>query len=158
VFALTSVRDVPRPAGQARTAGQDDRGLLLDWLTAFALEALSRPDDEIERTKRTLDRRISGADGGIWLWDVGGTSVSLAGFPGPALAGARVGPVYTPPEHRRRGYATALVADLSRFLLGQGHRACFLYTDLSNPTSNAIYERIGYERVAEAAEISFRPS
>jgi predicted GNAT family acetyltransferase len=63
--------------------------------------------------------------------------------------------VYTPPEHRRRGYATALVAELSRFLLERGHRACFLYTDLANPTSNAIHERIGYQRIADAAEIRF---
>ena len=70
--------------------------------------------------------------------------------------GIRIGPVYTPPEHRRRGYATTLVADLSAWLLERGHRACFLYTDLANPTSNRIYVEIGYERVCDAMEFVFR--
>ena len=63
--------------------------------------------------------------------------------------------MYTPPELRGRGYATALVAQLSSQLLAEGRRFCFLYTDLANPTSNAIYERIGYVRVCESAEIAF---
>jgi predicted GNAT family acetyltransferase len=66
-----------------------------------------------------------------------------------------VGPVYTPPELRGRGYATTLVAELSRWLLGRGNRFCFLYTDLANPTSNAIYARIGYRRVCDALEYRF---
>jgi hypothetical protein len=63
--------------------------------------------------------------------------------------------VYTPPELRGRGYATALTAELSQRLLDQGRRFCFLFTDLTNPTSNAIYERIGYVRVAESAMVAF---
>ena len=94
------------------------------------------------------------------LWEVDGASVSLAGWGGPTPNGIRVGPVYTPPELRGRGYATALTAEVSQRLLDGrlfvgGRRFCFLYTDLANPTSNAIYERIGYERIAEAAEIVF---
>ena len=69
--------------------------------------------------------------------------------------GIRIGPVYTPPEQRGNGYATALVAEQSAWLLAGGRRFCFLYTDLANPTSNAIYERIGYERVADAAAYIF---
>jgi predicted GNAT family acetyltransferase len=65
--------------------------------------------------------------------------------------------VYTPPQLRGRGYATSLVAELSRALLDAGRRFCFLYTDLANPTSNAIYERIGYVKVAEAAMVAFGP-
>jgi predicted GNAT family acetyltransferase len=64
--------------------------------------------------------------------------------------------VYTPPGRRGRGYATALVAALSAELLAAGRRFCFLYTDLANPTSNRIYQRIGYERVCDSAEIRFR--
>jgi hypothetical protein len=133
-----------------------DRPLLLEWLRAFTFEAIPRPEEDIERMEHLLDTRFIGEDAAMWLWERDGEPVSLAGYTGPTLTGTRVGPVYTPPEHRRRGYASALVAELSGFLLGRGHRACFLYTDLANPTSNAIYERIGYERVAEAAEIRFR--
>lgn len=156
VYGLTALREVPRVPGSARVATPDDRELLLAWLTAFSYEALPHPDDEIARLDRTLDGRFSSEGSGLWIWDDEGRPVSLAGFSGPTPTGIRVGPVYTPPEHRRRGYATTLVADLSRWLLEQGHRACFLYTDLANPTSNRIYVDIGYERVCDALEFRFR--
>jgi predicted GNAT family acetyltransferase len=156
VFALTWVEEVPRAPGAHRRADEDDRELLLEWLMAFETEALpyfhvsGRVDHE-----RALDTRFSSELSGLWLWEDGGVPVSLAGFSGPTSTGIRVGPVYTPPSHRRRGYATTLVADLSQWLLGQGYRSCFLYTDLSNPTSNHVYETIGYRQVAEAIEIRF---
>jgi len=68
---------------------------------------------------------------------------------------ARVGPVYTPPEHRRRGYATSLVAAWTAQLLGRGIHRCALFTDLANPTSNSIYQTVGYRPVADAVEIDF---
>jgi predicted GNAT family acetyltransferase len=71
--------------------------------------------------------------------------------------GRRVGAVYTPLRHRRRGYATALVASLSQVLLDGGAKACFLFTDLANPVSNSIYAKIGYRPVADIAEIDFIP-
>ncbi len=106
--------------------------------------------------ERTLESRFGIESAGFWLWEDGGQPVSLAGFSGPTPTGIRIGPVYTPPELRRRGYATTLVADLSAWLLERGHRACFLYTDLANPTSNRIYVEIGYERVCDAMEFVFR--
>jgi uncharacterized protein len=155
VFALTWVEDVPRARGAHRRADETDRSLLLDWLAAFEEEAL--PNHERDRAchEHALDTRFSSDASGLWLWEDGGVPVSLAGFSGPTPTGIRVGPVYTPPPHRRRGYATTLVADLSQWLLGQGYRSCFLYTDLSNPTSNHIYETIGYRQVAEAVEYGF---
>jgi predicted GNAT family acetyltransferase len=113
-----------------------------------------------DRAEATLEHRLSSPSAGILLWEDGGVPVSLAGWGGPTPNGIRVGPVYTPPELRGRGYATALSADLSQRLLDGrlfegGRRFCFLYTDLANPTSNAIYERVGYRRVAESAEIVF---
>jgi RimJ/RimL family protein N-acetyltransferase len=156
VYALTEVLDVAEPAGEARVATPRDRPLLLEWLSAFAVEALPHPEDEIRHLERSVDGRFAGAESAMWIWETGAGPVALAGYGGPTSTGIRVGPVYTPPEHRRRGYATALVAALSRSLLDEGYRVCFLHTDLANPTSNAIYERIGYERVAEAAEIRFR--
>lgn len=84
-----------------------------------------------------------------------GEPVSLAGFGNPTPNGVRIGPVYTPPGRRRRGYATALVAALTRALLGSGPRFCFLFTDLANPTSNTIYQRIGYRPVTDVDEWRF---
>ena len=69
--------------------------------------------------------------------------------------GSGSGAVYTPPEHRRRGYGSAVTAAVSQLNLDRGRRFCFLYTDLANPTSNAIYQRIGYEPVCDSRELSF---
>jgi uncharacterized protein len=156
VYGLRTVNDIARAPGTSRVATPSDRGLLLAWLTAFHVEAVPEPDEHVAGIERTLDVRFSSDDAGFWLWEHEGKPVSLAGFSGPTPTGIRVGPVYTPPEHRRRGYATTLVADLSRWLLEQGHRACFLFTDLANPTSNRIYVDIGYERVCDALEFRFR--
>jgi GNAT superfamily N-acetyltransferase len=156
VYGLTGVRDVPRAPGEPRPAGPKDRALLLDWLRAFVTEAVPDPDETFRRMERTLESRFGIESAGFWLWKDGGQPVSLAGFSGPTPTGIRIGPVYTPPGHRRRGYATTLVADLSAWLLERGHRACFLYTDLANPTSNRIYVEIGYERVCDAMEFVFR--
>jgi predicted GNAT family acetyltransferase len=101
-----------------------------------------------------VDRRLEGDDEGLWLWDDDGP-VSMAGFGGATPNGIRIGPVFTPSERRGRGYATALVAAFSEWLLRRGRRFCFLFTDLANPTANRIYEQIGYRRICEAAEIVF---
>ena len=156
VYGLTAVRDVARAPGEPRPAEPRDRALLLDWLRAFVTEAVPDPDEAFRRMERTLESRFGIESAGFWLWKDGGQPVSLAGFSGPTPTGIRIGPVYTPPGHRRRGYATTLVADLSAWLLERGHRACFLYTDLANPTSNRIYVEIGYERVCDAMEFVFR--
>jgi GNAT superfamily N-acetyltransferase len=156
VYGLTAVRDVARAPGGARAATAEDRAQILAWVRAFATEALPDPDEAFERLERNLESRFGGEGGGFWLWEDRGEPVSLSGFSGPTPTGIRIGPVYTPPEHRQHGYATTLVADLSTWLLEQGHRACFLYTDLANPTSNRIYVEIGYERVCDAMEFSFR--
>jgi predicted GNAT family acetyltransferase len=156
VYGLTAVRDVARAPGRARAATAEDRVQIVTWVRAFATEAIPDPDEAFQRMERNLDTRFGGEGGGFWLWEDRGEAVSLSGFSGPTPTGIRIGPVYTPPEHRRHGYATTLVADLSAWLLEQGHRACFLYTDLANPTSNRIYVEIGYERVCDAMEFSFR--
>ena len=83
------------------------------------------------------------------FWEDGGAAVSMAGFGGRTPNGVRIGPVYTPPELRGRGYASALTAALTQRLLDGGLRFCFLFTDLANPTSNSIYQRIGYEPVSD---------
>ena len=104
----------------------------------------------------TYRRREADPDGAWLVWDDNGP-VSLAGFGNSTPTGTRVGPVYTPPEHRGRGYATSLVASLTAERLAAGLAFCFLFTDLANPTSNAIYARIGYEPVADWDQWVFGP-
>jgi len=157
IYALSRVEPVPSPSGSPRLAVPADHDLLFEWYQTFHVEVgLGGPWNE-DRTRRNLHRRIEGESGsGVWLWDDHGP-VSLSGFGGPTGNGIRIGPVYTPPESRGRGYATALVAAQSAHLLTRGHQFCFLYTDMANPTSNAIYRRIGYRLACTSAQIAFAP-
>jgi uncharacterized protein len=155
VYALDQVELVPNVPGSARIATDDDRELALRWWIAFGEEVLHEGGPGRERAEASVDHKLSSPTGGLLLWEDGGEPVSLAGWGGPTPNGIRIGPVYTPPALRGRGYATAVTAELSQRQLDGGRNFCFLYTDLANPTSNAIYERIGYRRVAEAAEVVF---
>jgi len=156
IYALTEVRGVPAAAGTPRTATTHDLELIESWIHAFEDEVVPEAlrGDPAQRQRR-LETILGSDEEGIWLWEAGGQIVSLSGFGGPTPNGIRIGPVYTPPEHRGRGYATTLVAALSRHQLAGGRRFCFLHTDLANPTSNAIYGRIGYRRVCDSVVLAF---
>jgi uncharacterized protein len=155
VYALGAVRDVAPAEGAPRPASIRDRSLLHDWLVAFGHEALRDRPDDIERVTRSLDIRLdAGETTGFWLWERDGRAVCMSGHT-TILGGSRIGPVYTPPTERGEGYATSLVAAESAWLLERGAGPCFLYTDLANPTSNAIYVRIGYERVCDSEDRGF---
>ena len=155
IYALERLAPVPEARGQMRAQGPDDTELLVEWVRAFEAEALHELDDDEARARRVVAHRLTADRAGIVLWEDGGRPVCMAGYGGETPNGIRIGPVYTPPDLRGRGYATSLAAQLSQQLLDGGRRFCFLYTDLANPTSNAIYERIGYRRVCESAEFSF---
>jgi predicted GNAT family acetyltransferase len=160
VYALDRVEPLPAVAGSARVATADDLELVLRWWIAFGDEVLHEGGPGRDDAEEHVAHRLSTPTSGFLLWDDGGETVSLAGWGGPTPNGIRIGPVYTPPELRGHGYATAVTAELSQRLLDGrlfdgGRSFCFLYTDLANPTSNAIYERIGYRLVAEASEMVF---
>ena len=154
VFRLSRVRP-PRPVpGRVRRAEQGDKTVVVDWLVAFATEAL-RQDGDPAAPAIAFDRNIAGAGGrSMYVWD-DGDPVSLTGVAAVTPHGSRVGPVYTPPERRGRGYASALVAGVSQRQLDDGRMYCFLFTDLANPTSNKIYQDIGYEPVCDVDEYRF---
>ncbi|NUR29608.1 MAG: GNAT family N-acetyltransferase [Catenulispora sp.] len=132
----------PRPAGAARRAGPADRPVLLDWFSAFAEEA----DEPMAASPQLVDDRIE--NGGLLLWEADGVPVSMAGATPPAGGMMRVGPVYTPPELRGRGYAAGVTAEISRRARDAGQEVV-LFTDLANPTSNALYQRLGYREVQD---------
>ena len=96
-------------------------------------------------------RRRIGA-GRIFVWDVDGLAVHVTAATEPAFGVSRIGPVYTPREHRGHGYASRAVYEVSKHLVDSGVRAC-LFTDQANPTSNKIYEALGYERVVDMANL-----
>jgi predicted GNAT family acetyltransferase len=154
LHALSAVVDPPRPGpGRLVAAAPERQEMLVTWWRAFAAEAGVFGADAGAAVAHRLAR------GDLWLWEnAAGAPVSLVGV-NPAVAGVvRVGPVYTPPEHRSRGYASAAVAQASRNALGAGARSCMLFTDLANPTSNRIYADVGYRRFAEWEEHEFEPA
>ena len=146
IYRLAGViAPLPLP-GRMRIAEPADRDLVAAWFDAFMREALgeSEPSDIEAMTDHWLARRGRT----LHLWE-DGEVVSLAGVGSPTPNGVRIGPVYTPPEARNRGYASALVAAASQGELDAGRRFCFLFTSLANPTSNHIYQTIGYEPVRD---------
>ncbi len=146
VYRLTAVRP-PRPVGgRARIATPEDRHLLLDWVEAFMREAFG--DADPAEVAASVDRWIARRGKIVHVWEDGDV-VSLCGVGGLTPNGIRIGPVYTPPAVRGRGYASALVAAVSQAELDAGRTFVFLFTDLANATSNHIYQEIGYEPVCD---------
>lgn len=153
IYVLDSAPRVPEIPGTNRPAGEQDRAIVVPWIEAMGAEIgepISRSDADgiFERTVR---------DGTLFLWDDGGPA-SMTGARGRTPNSRRISLVYTPPERRRRGYASALVAAVSRRVFDAGMRWCVLYTDLANPTSNHIYSEIGYRPVCDAQEYVLRPA
>jgi predicted GNAT family acetyltransferase len=129
--------------------------LLADWARAFHEEAMR--DAPGQDWLRMAERWIKGIGRTAYLWVDGGRVVSLTGVGGLTPHGIRIGPVYTPPAERGRGYASNLVAQVSQLQLHAGRQFVFLFTDLANPTANKIYQDIGYEPVIDIDEYEFEP-
>lgn len=145
VYEVCHVEDAAPAPGAPRYAGQEDLEMLCDWLGAFDVET-GFPRFDAEANRRRAQLMIDG--GKLHLWAVDGVPVASTVVNGPAAGVSRVGYVYTPPQHRQQRYASSLVSFVSRDVLDGGSR-CILYTQLENPTSNAIYQRLGYRPVGE---------
>jgi uncharacterized protein len=153
IFRLDRVTP-PRPApGRYREAEERDRARLVAWLEAFTAEAI--PGGPVSDVDQHADRYLRRAGRVAYLWEDAQEVVALAGIGGLTPHGIRIGPVYTPPHLRGRGYASNLVAAVSQLQLDTGRSFCFLFTDLANPTSNAIYQAIGYVPVTDVDEYQF---
>jgi GNAT superfamily N-acetyltransferase len=142
----------PAPAGRARVAAPADSGLLVAWLEAFDHEVDNQERPAVERT---VADRLS--YGGLTLWEAGDEPVSLAGMTRAVAGQVRLGPVYTPPGRRGRGFGGAATAAVSQAAKDAGAAEVLLYTDLANPTSNALYQRLGYQPVSDSVELWFGP-
>jgi RimJ/RimL family protein N-acetyltransferase len=144
--------DLPALQGMLREVTPSERALAVEWAMAFMHEAMPNHPNEAEES---VDRNLRA--GTLYFWDDGGP-VTMCASPGGAPTSARISLVYTPPDLRRRGYATAAVSALTRRLLDGGRRYCCLYTDLANPTSNSVYRRIGFRPVCDIDQYSFAES
>jgi predicted GNAT family acetyltransferase len=139
----------PKPEGEPRIADDKDRELLIEWFDAFTREV---NDPHSDHTAGISDRL---SYGGLTIWQVDGAPVSLAGVTRTVGGMVRISPVYTPPELRGMGYGGAATATVSQAALDAGTAEVVLFTDLANPTSNALYQRIGYRPVADRVMLSF---
>jgi GNAT superfamily N-acetyltransferase len=139
--------------GDARRADERDADLLGEWRRAFA------EDDRGAWTSSQSPREVAVRSLQVgnceMVWEVEGAPVAQASAH-PVVAGmSRIGPVYTPPQHRRHGYAAAVTAEASQWALDEGAQQVLLFTDLANPTTNRLYPRIGYRPVYDALELRF---
>jgi len=136
--------------GHLRPAIESDEALLVEWSNEFCREA--GIEDEIEYTKARIPSEI--AQQSLCVWD-NDQMVSMAGVQRETACGICVSMVYTPPHLRKQGYATSCVAALTQRVLDSRKKFCCLYTDLTDPTSNAIYQKIGYEPVCDSQDLVF---
>ena len=146
LYRTNEVIPPPPPGGALRPFAPADRALVVAWVDAFHEEAI--PGSAPGGGETFLARR-DGMPGELLVWEDGGVPVSFLAYGSPTPNGMRIGPVYTPPEQRGRGYASALTAAATERVLASGKAFCFLFTDLANPTSNSIYQRIGYRPVTD---------
>jgi GNAT superfamily N-acetyltransferase len=155
LFELGDLVEPRNPPGRLRVAQLGDADLVLEWFNAFGADAAEQAGRGGQRpafhTPEDVAERIDG--GRVWIWeDEQGVPVHLTGHSLPAYGVSRIGPVYTAREHRGRGYASAAVAQVSQMLRDKGTRIC-LFTDQANPTSNGIYEALGYRPVVDMANL-----
>lgn len=155
-FALDRVVPTAPVPGALRRATVDDLDCVHAWVHAFIDESGLPSAERALASRDGISQRI--AQGRFWLWEagVGKTVCALAGSGGTPRVG-RIGPVYTPPNARRRGYGSALTAALSQRLLDDGCAYVTLSTDLANPTSNKIYQALGYQPVGDSVIVVFEP-
>jgi len=144
---LDSVTLPERSSGRMRPARAEDARLVLEWCRAFAEDT----GIDYTVTQATLNRWLTA--GALQLWEAEGETVCMAVAQGRTEHGIRIGFVYTPPDQRGRGHASGLVGVLSKRMLDDGCDFCVLYTDLANPTPNAIYRRLGYEMIGEVLDV-----
>ena len=137
--------------GRARLAAEADGPLLRAWQRAFAVE-VDQPAGDVEAA---TSGRLGG-HGALLAWELEGAVVSMAGHTAQVAGMVRVGPVYTPPQMRGRGFGSAVTAAATQHALVAGAQRVVLFTDLANPTSNSIYQQIGYRPGPDFVELDLR--
>jgi uncharacterized protein len=152
VYKLTEVHMPPLPSGEFRKAAEKDIETCAAWTEAFREEAVPNdpPADYVQMTRNRVQ------NGGLFVWEDQGEIITMVASNRPTKNGITVNLVYTPPKFRGKGYASANVAKLSQHLLDSGYKYCTLFTDLANPTSNSIYQKMGYEPICDFDMILFK--
>jgi predicted GNAT family acetyltransferase len=152
LYRLGTLRAPACVAGAARDAGESDCALLVEWVQRFFEDAFGQVHNDggeefVDNANQAGHRFV--------LWDVDGAPVSMAMLRVPASGVSRIGPVFTPRDQRGHGYGSAVTAAVAELAHRSGTPDLVLFADLANPTSNTIYQRIGFEAVADSVRIDF---
>jgi predicted GNAT family acetyltransferase len=151
VYALQQVIHQTTQSGELRKAISEDKALAVNWWYAVGTELHGK----VDRAQVGEKAKTAISNGDLFVWD-DGQPVSMAMKTRPTTKGIGVTAVYTPPEFRGKGYATACVGTLSQLLLDEGWEYCALFADLANPISNHVYTKIGYKPVCDYSEYIFK--
>ena len=154
IFEFLEVDPELLERGTIRPVTMDELELLTDWMIAFRIESLNLEPLRSETGKKL---QVEIENGSYFFYEEDGKVLSTVAMARPMVNGISVNMVYTPPEYRKKGYATSCVALLTQKLLNDGWKFTALITDLDNPTSNSIYQKIGYKKVGESKDIRLRP-
>jgi len=150
VYAIDKIKFNPQIEGSLQKGSLNDIANLSQWMNQFLAEAFGELN--LKEATETIKRKIDNAELYVWCKD---EKVSMCCIARPTVNGITINYVFTPKQHRRKGYGTKLVAELSSLMLKQGYKFCTLFTDMNNPTSNKIYTKIGYEPLGEFRTIKF---
>ena len=150
IYRLEKISNITRASGKLRPATTDDKEILTKWMRSFYQDVF----EPVNSDRLKDDAPLIVDTTKVYLWE-DGIPVSMVAKTRPTKNGISIGLVYTPPEFRQKGYATSCVATLCKELLNSGYKFCMLYTDLANPVSNSIYQKIGFREVCDSVEFSF---
>jgi RimJ/RimL family protein N-acetyltransferase len=153
LYRLATLRSPSGVTGFPRPANDGDRGVLVDWVELFFSETFGHARDDDAGNEFVNAAKDKGDQ--FILWEVDGNPVSMAMLRAPAFGVSRIGPVFTPRDRRGHGYGSAVTAAASDLSRRSGTADVVLFADLANPVSNAIYQRIGFEAVADSVRIDF---
>jgi uncharacterized protein len=150
IYVLTKVKKEASKRGKLRLVEKRDYPIIEQWVYEFShdvgLPFLSM-EQAVQKAQEMFEQKR------LYVWEVEGNIVSMACWQRPTKRNVTIGYVYTPPEERKKGYASDCVSALTQHLLDSGYQTTSLYTDLANPTSNKIYMEIGYEPVMDSTVV-----
>ncbi len=151
IYQLDEVMEIAHPKGDFRLGTIAEEDFVAEWILAFDRELFGEQTPESARriAKGKLTQEL------LYFWEVEGEIVSMAAGTRPTDHCMTISSVYTPPKHRKNGYARSCVAQLSQAMLDRGYQFCALFTDLTNPTSNKIYQEVGYYKLGEFVNLNF---
>jgi uncharacterized protein len=156
IYQLDKVIHPDTQGGRLRLANFDDFEVARMFCLGFLEDCFPREKNKEEAADKAANRNIKNETLYFWV-NREDVIVSMASKNRESKNGATISWVYTPEIYRNFGYASKAVAALSQMILDDGKLFCNLFTDLLNPTSNSIYQKVGYKKIGESMHYEFTP-